>query len=455
MRHLFATIVLLVTASLASAGEAGRIVFVTGQAQLASQAVAMGDAVQEGDELSTGADGYIYMKTVDNGFLILRPGSRARVVTYHVDAQNPANTRIKFELLNGVARAISGQAVKHARHNFRFNTPVAAIGVRGTDFTVFTDQQTSRVNVISGGVVVSGFSGACGPEGAGPCEGTTSRELFAEQTGQILQIQKGQAAPQLLRNTALSPDVTVPPRKDEPASKAPLATPQHAANEPSLDAQKSDSLLTGTIRVPAPTPSPAPETPPVVVTPPPVVVPPVVVLPPPIVVPVEPKLPEIAWGRWEAVAGLVPDSEALAKIKSGDYESGFVIGPFVISRVKNSELVMPTAGQASFTLASSEAYIRNGTQAPVAATIQDSRFDVDFATRGFTTSLKVVSPDAQVDVRARGDVTLKGELYSSVIGSNAAIRGYIGGAEAKEAGYVFQTTTGSALTAFGATRWTK
>lgn len=454
MRHLFATIVLLVTASLASAGEAGRIVFVTGQAQLASRAVAMGDAVQEGDELSTGADGYIYMKTVDNGFLILRPGSRARVVTYHVDTQNPANTRIKFELLNGVARAISGQAVKQARHNFRFNTPVAAIGVRGTDFTVFTDQQTSRVNVISGGVIVSGFSGSCGPEGAGPCEGTTSRELFAEQTGQILQIQKGQAAPQLLRNTALSPDVTVPPRKDEPVGKAPLTTPQHAANEPSLDAQKSDTLLA--IRVPTPAPAPAPETPPIVVPPivvlPPVVEPPVV---PPPVVPVVPKPPEISWGRWEAIAGLAPDSEVLAKIRSGEYEGGFVLGSFVISRVKNSELVLPTQGRASFTLASSEAYIRNGTQAPVAATIQDSRFDVDFATRGFSTSLKVVSPDAQVDVRARGDVTLKGELYSSIIGSNAAIRGYIGGAEAKEAGYVFQTTTDSALTAFGATRWTR
>lgn len=457
MRHLLATIVLLVTASLASAGEAGRIVFVTGQAQLASRAIAMGDAVQEGDELATGADGYIYMKTVDNGFLILRPGSRARVVAYHIDTQNPANTRVKFELLNGVARAISGQGVKQARQNFRFNTPVAAIGVRGTDFTVFTDQQTSRVTVITGGVVVSGFSGACGPEGAGPCEGTTSRELFAEQTGQILQIQKGQAAPQLLRNTALSPDVVVPPRRDEPVGKAPLSTPQHAANEPSLDPQKSDSLLTGTIRVPAPAPAPTPtptEPPPVVVTPP-VVVPPVVVVPPPVVVPVEPKLPEIVWGRWESVAGLAADSDVLARIKSGEVEAGFIIGSFVISRVKNSELVLPTRGQASFTLASSEAYIRNGTQAPVAATVQDSRFDVDFATRGFTTSLKVVSPDAQVDVRARGDVTLKGELYSSIIGSNATIRGYLGGADAKEAGYVFQTTTGSALTAFGATRWTR
>lgn len=453
MRHLFVTTVLLLAASLANAGEAGRIVFVTGQAQLASKAVSMGDAVQEGDEMTTGADGYIYMKTADNGFLILRPGSRAKVVTYHIDTQNPANTRVKFELLNGVARAISGQAVKQARHNFRFNTPVAAIGVRGTDFTVYTDQQTSRVTVISGGVVVSGFSGACGPEGAGPCEGTTSRELFAEQTGQILQIQKGQAAPQLMRNTTLSPDVVVPPRKDEPVSTTPLKSPQHAANELSLDPQKTDTLLSGGVGVKPPAPVTQEPVTPVVVTPP-VVVPPVVVLPPP-VIPVEPKLPEVSWGRWEAVAGLSADSETLAKLRNGKYEAGSILGSFVISRVKDTELVLPTAGRAAFSLVESEAYIRNGANAPVAASIQDSRLDVDFASRAFSTNLTVVGAGAQVDIRAKGDITLKGELVSSIIGSNAQVRGYLGGAEAKEAAYIFQSTGSSALSAFGGTKWAR
>ena len=154
--------------------------------------------MQEGELLTTGADGFIYVKTVDNGLFILRPNTKARIAAYHVDAKNPANTRIKLELLSGVARSQSGDAVKLARQNFRFNTPVAAIGVRGTDFTVFTDQDTSRVAVISGGIVVSGFAGACRPEGSGPCEGMASRELSASQRGQLLQVQRGQGAPQLM-----------------------------------------------------------------------------------------------------------------------------------------------------------------------------------------------------------------------------------------------------------------
>ena len=167
LRQLIVTVALLVAASLAQAGEAGRIVFVSGDVQIAGQPIALDHAVQEGDELTTGADGYAYLKTIDNGFLILRPNSRARIIAYHIDQQDPANTRIKLELLNGVARSISGQAVKQSRQNFRFNTPVAAIGIRGTDFTVATDQTTSRIAVIDGGVVVSRFSGACGPEGCG------------------------------------------------------------------------------------------------------------------------------------------------------------------------------------------------------------------------------------------------------------------------------------------------
>lgn len=144
-------------AASAWADEAGKVVLSAGEVRVQGQAVKAGHSVQAGDRLSTGADGYVYIKTVDNGFLILRPNSDASIIAYQADSHTPANSRFKFELREGVARSISGQAVKNARQNFRFNTPVAAIGVRGTDFTVFTDAQTTRIAVLSGGVVVSGF----------------------------------------------------------------------------------------------------------------------------------------------------------------------------------------------------------------------------------------------------------------------------------------------------------
>src|SRR5206468_13072945 len=181
---------------------------------------------------------------------ILRPQTRARIVTYHIDEKNPANTRVKLELLSGVARAKSGDAVKLARQNFRFNTPVAAIGVRGTDFTVFTDNNTSRVAVISGGVVMSGFGGACRADALGPCEGSASRELSAAQRGQLLQLQRGETAPQLLQSSPLSPDQVSPPRADEPLSHAGATGATNVAGQPNLDAEKTASLGNAVAKTP-------------------------------------------------------------------------------------------------------------------------------------------------------------------------------------------------------------
>ncbi|MFC7655107.1 hypothetical protein ACFQT4_23715 [Pseudoduganella danionis] len=67
-----------------------------------------------------------------------------------------------------------------------------------------------------------------------------SRDLSAAQKGQLLQIRRGQAAPQLLQESSLTPDVIAPPRVDEPSGK-PVANNNSAAPI-SLDPQKNASF---------------------------------------------------------------------------------------------------------------------------------------------------------------------------------------------------------------------
>ena len=55
-------------AASAWADEAGKVVLSVGEVRVQGQAVKAGHSVQAGDRLSTGADGYVYIKTVDNGF---------------------------------------------------------------------------------------------------------------------------------------------------------------------------------------------------------------------------------------------------------------------------------------------------------------------------------------------------------------------------------------------------
>ncbi|MFB9244348.1 FecR domain-containing protein [Massilia antarctica] len=417
----------------AGAAEAGRIVFVTGEVQLASKAAVLDSAVQEGDELSTGSQGYVYMKTVDGGFLILRPNSKARVIAYKVDADNPANTRVKLELLSGVARSISGQGVKLSRQNFRFNTPVAAIGVRGTDFIVSTDQLTTRIAVVSGGVVVSGFDGACGPEGGGPCEGRGSRELFAGQPGMLLQVDKGQNVPKLLNNPGASPDQAAPPRSDEPSGR--VATPATTVPTVPGTAVNLDAKKDAINQLNKPPVAP--------------VLPPV----PPVVVAPEPKGPDVIWGRWERIANTPPDPAVVARLNNPAYDDGTVVGSYAIKRRLDSNLVLPAEGKVSFELAESEASLQRKGGDALQAKITDASLNVNFGTRSFNTSMLVYSPEGETRVRATGDVHSKGNLVNNSA-SNTTVQGYLTGAKADGAQFIFKTIDGQSWNAEGYTRWT-
>lgn len=442
-KKIAAAAALLLASTGALAAEAGRVVFVTGQAQLGRHAAVQDAAVEEGDELSTGADGYVYVKTVDSGFLILRPNSTARIVAYAIDNKDPSKTQVKLELVRGVARTISGQGVKQARQNFRFNTPVAAIGVRGTDFTVFTDQQTTRVTVLSGGVVMSGFGANCSATGTGPCEGRDARELFAGQGGMLLQVERGSTMPQLLANPALAPDQAEKPRSDEPAVKPVVpAVPMAQVN---LDPQRSEQAL-GNVR---------PVTPPSVTTP---VLPPVTnpgvkppsqpdpVTPPPVAA--IPSVPEVFWGRWQAVLNRAP---ATGRVGDADVDIATYYGPYAITRLSNSALVMPNEGNAAFKLMSGEAIMTNS-DGDRFATIESGQLNMDFAKRTFATSLTVNADGDRAGVVGSGVITDKGMLYEDNR-SETIIRGYLGGAKADQAGYIFKNYANPGVVISGATLW--
>ena len=439
MRNLFVTAALLLASAFATAGEAARVVFVAGDARIGGAPVALGNAVQEGDEVATGADGYVYLKTVDNGFLILRPFSRARIAAYHIDRDNPTNTRIKLELQSGVARSISGDAVKQARQNFRFNTPVAAIGVRGTDFTVFTDQETSRVAVISGGVVVSGFSPTCGPEGSGPCEGKASRELFAHQVGQLLQVRKGQPAPQLLPASGNSPDTTAPPRNDEPSGKTSASSTVGsilAGADISLDPHKNAGLIG---RITASMPQ----------TPPPIVVTPGVELP----------QREVIWGRWQAVVNSAANLDVTAAIE--DKAQLLALNTyFAVLRSEGSDWQIPATGNAGFALKQSEAFIVDEpTRKTSSAKLENGKLNVDFAKARFSTSFDLVSQQSErFAFQAQGDVSRDGKLLGDnqlKLPTNMAVQGAMGPANGGEAAYIFQGRLDNQRLGTGVTYWTK
>ena len=436
----------------ARAQSVGTVVQAIGDARIANQAAALGGAVQQGQQLTTGAESYLYIKTLDGGFLILRPGSTAQIITYQIDAVNPSNSQFKLELSKGVARNISGSAVKNARQNFRFNTPVAAIGVRGTDFTVYADDQLTRVSVLTGGVVVSGFGSGCSPQGGGPCESADKRELFASQAGQMLQVLRGQILPQLISSSALEPDKRSLPRLDEPTkpdagAKAPAPAVQVAAvsKEPLLlgnpvlpDAHRPVNL-TSMISALA------------------VVVAAAEVVPAVVVVPA-PAVPALVWGRWQPLA----DSAApvdLATILAAGQTVG-VNSFFAIARRIDAPWQNPASGSVSFSLDSAQALVRSdATGVASVVPVQNASLGVNFGSGTFATKLDLLLAGQASTLRAEGTVGkdgLFGNGFQFAPGSNMTVQGALANhGSGARAAYVFQSRLDSANTAFGITNWSK
>jgi hypothetical protein len=429
----------------ASAADAGRIIFAAGKASVGEQPAVEGGIVQEGQLLATGGDGYIYIKTADNGLFILRPGSQARIATYRIDKANPANTQVKFELLSGVARSKSGEAVKQARQNFRFNTPVAAIGVRGTDFTVFTDDHTSRVAVLTGAVVVSGFAAGCSADGIGPCQGAASRELSAAQRGQLLQVTRGQAAPQLLSGSPLSPDLVSPPRTDEPVAKT-----DAGSVTPSLEIQKVGVLASaGEQALVKPPALPPPELP-------------VVAPPQEPQVPATPQQPPsgLIWGRWVQFDAYYPkfylgqtmDSARLVAI-NGDY---------ALLHTPGADFVAPSSGSVGFALRDSEAVVYTnygyGSRTIAPATLANGTLNVDFGGRSFSTGFDVLTGGESIPFRASGTVGNDGRLFGDEANARPGylnVQGLLSNEKGGSASYIFDGRIDALRTVNGATYWLK
>lgn len=158
-----------------------------------------GSKVHVGDRVFTEAGGHVHVRFVDDALVSVRPSSTLDVVRYDYDATKPENSAVKFELSEGVARAISGDAAKSARQRFRMNTPIAAIGVRGTDFVVSANSRSTRALVNEGAIIMAPYSSECSSEALGPC--AVDAVELSQNTLQVLELGSGNPAPRLIAAT--------------------------------------------------------------------------------------------------------------------------------------------------------------------------------------------------------------------------------------------------------------
>ena len=193
-----------------TSGPVGEISLVIGRAFLGSNnqqesRIRIGDFVKEGDTIRTESSGHVHIKFIDDAILSVRPRSELQVLAYRFDATNPENSLVKLNLVEGTTRTVSGEAAKNAKERFRLNTPIAAIGVRGTDFVVSTTSDSLKALVNDGAIVVAPFSTQCLQAGTGPCN-FNSVELGGDSM-QIIEFDSGMTQPRLVPILSAGQDV--------------------------------------------------------------------------------------------------------------------------------------------------------------------------------------------------------------------------------------------------------
>ncbi|MDA9901299.1 FecR family protein [Gammaproteobacteria bacterium] len=187
------------TKALSASQQVGSVSLVLGKAYVfrgeERAEIAKGTSITVGDHIYTESNGHVHIRFVDDALVSVRPMSSLEVERYEFDPSSPEESTVKFNLIEGVARAISGEAAKSARQRFRLNTPVAAIGVRGTDFAVSATAESTRAIVNEGSIIMAPFSSLCVSDALGPCS-QNAVELAAD-TFQVTEMRVANVVPRV------------------------------------------------------------------------------------------------------------------------------------------------------------------------------------------------------------------------------------------------------------------
>lgn len=129
-------------ASSAYAAVAGHVQFVNGEVQITNPAgqtrmVQKGDAINEGDTLTSAQKASAQIKMQDGGFVAVREDTRLKFDQFVFAGKEDGSEKSFFSLFKGGFRAVTGLIGRVNKQNYKITTPAATIGIRGTDHETF------------------------------------------------------------------------------------------------------------------------------------------------------------------------------------------------------------------------------------------------------------------------------------------------------------------------------
>ena len=112
--------------------------------------------IYEKDTIVTNSAGSGQIVFTDNSMVILKPGTTFRVDEYKYNPSLPSGSKYVASIAKGGFRTITGFISKANPDGYEVNTPVATIGVRGTDYSIYyTAARGLSVKLDRGAIVIS------------------------------------------------------------------------------------------------------------------------------------------------------------------------------------------------------------------------------------------------------------------------------------------------------------
>ncbi len=371
--------------------------------------VAKGGGILPGDVIRTSSSGHVHVRFVDGALVSVRPQSVLHVQEYRYDPARPADSLVKFYLETGTVREISGRAAQLAKDKFRLNTPLVAIGVRGTDFITQVNAQSTAVLVNQGAIVLTPLDGACTASGFGPCDTSRSRELADTMNGMALVYRQSTPEPVLQPVHTLKGVERV----------TPMLQQKHPGEAGMSDVVNDSRSPEAVLDVVKPSRS-------------------------------------LVWGRWarNTVPGdnlTVPFAEAMdgKRVTVGD-------GYYFLFRDEGvPHLLQSMSGVTNFKLQGGTAQYRAVSNEVSAATVEGGTLGIDFTRNTFTTQLTVGVPgNGNQSVAASGAIDRNtGIFLSGRDDKTTRVAGAVS-LDANQAGYIFSKAIGGAAIS-GATLWSR
>lgn len=410
----------------------GRVSLVLGKAYIKAPdnsrvEIKVGQIIRASDKITTEANGHVHIRFVDNALVSIRPESQLEILSYEFESDSPENSTIKFNLIEGVTRSISGEGAKAARTRFRMNTPIAAIGVRGTDFVVRASGETVRALVNEGSIVLAPFSDQCDVNSLGPCDTIEAVELHG-QSYQMVELSSSTSLPLLTAQETTQEEF--PSRMDlTTANDAALGQDTTEARAPDNEAFVEARTVSVASELEVGT-APAPEVDPFANL--------------PDYTPAQAASQDLiaqrqlSWGRFAWKTDTLEEERITLPYDLARLEREVTVGnnEYVLFRVEEgTQLVDRGLGVIDFQLNSAQAFYYSDSGV-VAMRVHGGKLAVDFEERLFETQLDLSNEaTGMVNFEASGIIKKSGYFFSNSAAQRIAGSTSLDGAEA---GYFFE-----------------